>query len=126
MKLREAGFATVWVVIAIAVVAAAAGAASCYGVAILARHRADAAADAVALTVALHAVEGQPAACRAGVGVAGLNAAALTRCTLSGPTARVSVVVRLPGFLSALGPATAQARAGPASARGPISPSTRR
>src|SRR5580692_9517520 len=63
---HDAGFATVWVVTAMALVAAAAAVALCYGAAIVQRHRAGAAADAVALVVALRAIDGQPAACRAG------------------------------------------------------------
>jgi secretion/DNA translocation related TadE-like protein len=112
---RDSGFATVWVITAMALVAAAAGVASCYGMAIVQRHRAAAAADAVALAVALRAVDGPAAACSGGVALARLDGGVLTGCQLQGSVAQVSVAVPLPGVLAALGPATARARAGPAS-----------
>lgn len=120
---NDRGFATVWVVTSMALVAAAAGVAISYGAATLERHRAAAAADAVALAVALRAVEGPTAACRAGAALGRLDGARVTRCGLQGPVADVAVAVRLPGPLAALGPAIGRARAGPASSQ--VSPSTR-
>jgi secretion/DNA translocation related TadE-like protein len=112
---HQAGFATVWVVTAMAVVAVAAAVAMSVGVATVERHRAAAAADAVALSVALDAISGQTAACSAGGTLGRLNGAVLTRCMVNGSVAEVAVAVRLPGPLAALGPATGRARAGPAS-----------
>jgi secretion/DNA translocation related TadE-like protein len=113
---HDAGFATVWVVTAMALVAAAAAVALCYGAAIVQRHRAGAAADAVALVVALRAIDGQPAACRAGALLGRLDGGDVERCEVQGPISDVTVSVRLPGVLARLGSATARARAGPASA----------
>jgi secretion/DNA translocation related TadE-like protein len=116
---RDDGFATVWVVTAMAIVVASAATALCFGAAALERHRADAAADAVALAVALRAVDGPPGACLAGGALARLDGATLTRCGLQGAIADVVVAVRLPGLLARLGPAVGRARAGPASSTRP-------
>jgi secretion/DNA translocation related TadE-like protein len=112
---RDGGFATVWVITAMGLVAAAAAAAMCIGVAIVERHRAAAAADAVALVVALHATDGPTAACQEGIALARIDGARLRRCELQGAVSQVSVAVALPGVLARLGPATGRARAGPAS-----------
>jgi secretion/DNA translocation related TadE-like protein len=116
---RDNGFATVWVVTAMAIVAVSAATALCFGAAILERHRADAAADAVALSVALRAVDGPSAACLAGSALASLDGATLTRCDLQGAVSDVVVAVRLPGLLAPLGPAVGRARAGPVSSTQP-------
>jgi secretion/DNA translocation related TadE-like protein len=112
---RDQGFATVWVVAAMALVVAAAVMAIGYGVATMERHRAAAAADATALAAALSAVHGGAVACRDGDSLARLDGATVTRCVLQGPVAEVEVSVRLPGMLGAFGPAIGRARAGPAS-----------
>jgi secretion/DNA translocation related TadE-like protein len=112
---RDPGFATVWVVMAMAVVTAAATTMISVGVAFYERHRAAAAADAVALKAALESVEGQAVACRDGEALGRLDGATVTRCVLDGSIAEVEVEVRLPGGLAAIGPATGRARAGPAS-----------
>jgi secretion/DNA translocation related TadE-like protein len=119
----DAGYATVWVVTAMAVVAVAAGAAIGDGVAVVARHRAEAAADAAALAVALRATDGSFAACASGAALARANGGQLTSCDLLGAFAQVVVAVRLPGPLAKFGPATGQARAGPASAATGVSTS---
>jgi secretion/DNA translocation related TadE-like protein len=111
----DSGFATVWVVTAMALVVAAAGVAICYGLAIVQRHRAAAAADAVALAVALRSIDGPVAACSEAGALARDDGASLTGCQLQGAVSQVSVAVRLPGVLGRLGPATGLARAGPAS-----------
>jgi hypothetical protein len=100
-------------------VVAAAAASFCYGAATLARHRAAAAADAAALVVALHAVDGSGGACGLGGGLARLDGAMLTRCELAGAIATVAVSVRLPPPLAGFGTAVAAARAGPASEAAP-------
>jgi secretion/DNA translocation related TadE-like protein len=109
-----------------AVVVVTAAVAVGFGVTVVQRHRAAAAADAAALTVALRAIDGASAACRAGEAIAHLDGATVTRCVLDGADAEVAVAVRLPGPLTRLGPAVGRARAGPASAVGSLSPSTRR
>jgi secretion/DNA translocation related TadE-like protein len=119
----DGGFATVWVVTSMALVAATTGMALCYGAATLERHRANAAADAVALDVALRAVDGPTSACQAGAVLARLDGAEVTRCDLHGAVADIVVAVRLPGPLTRLGPAIGAARAGPASEA--VSPSIR-
>jgi secretion/DNA translocation related TadE-like protein len=112
-ELPDDGFATVWVGASMALVAAAASVAMLWGVAVLERHRAALAADAVSLQVALKAVEGRQSACAAGAALGRRDGAALTACDLDGAVALVSVHVRLPGLLSRFGSATGQARAGP-------------
>jgi secretion/DNA translocation related TadE-like protein len=111
----DEGFATVWVVMAMALVAVATVAAIGYGAATFERHRASAAADATALTAALSAIQGPAVACRQGQSLARLNGAIVTRCELQGSVADVEVSVRLPGVLARFGSATGEARAGPAS-----------
>jgi secretion/DNA translocation related TadE-like protein len=111
----DGGYATVWVVAAIAVVVAAGVIASGFGTAVVERHHAAAAADAAALEVALRSIAGRPAACRSGAAIAQLNGATLRRCDLHDAIAEVVVEVRLRGVLSVFGSAEGRARAGPAS-----------
>jgi secretion/DNA translocation related TadE-like protein len=113
---RDAGFATVWVVSAIALVVATAGASVGFGLVLLARHRAADAADAVALAAAVHAVNGPSAACAAGAALAEVNGVRVTDCQLDGPVATVTVTLALSGPLAAFGPAVGRARAGPSAA----------
>jgi secretion/DNA translocation related TadE-like protein len=112
---HDHGFATVWVVMAIAIVTAAAGAMIAVGIAVYERHRAAAAADAVALKAALESLDGPTVACRDGAALGRLDGAVVSRCVLDGSIADVEVTIRLPGVLAAIGPATGRARAGPAS-----------
>lgn len=111
----ERGYATVWLVTAIAVVCVAVGVAVSIGVVTVQRHRAAAAADAVALKVAMTALEGSAAACRGGAVIGRLDGAVLSACRLSGSIASVEVTIRLPGPFARFGAATGRARAGPAS-----------
>jgi secretion/DNA translocation related TadE-like protein len=101
---------------AMALVLAAATIAIGYAVATIERHRAGAAADAAALAAALDAVRGPAAACQQATRLATLDRARLSRCTVSGSIADVSVTVGLPGLFVTLGPATGRARAGPVGA----------
>ncbi|HEX3823721.1 MAG TPA: Rv3654c family TadE-like protein [Mycobacteriales bacterium] len=112
---EDSGFATVWVVAAIALVVAATAVAGGYSVATLERHRAAAAADASALMVALDAVRGPGLACSDAALLARRNGASVTDCVLQGSVAQVAVRVQLPGLLAGFGPAIGVARAGPAS-----------
>jgi secretion/DNA translocation related TadE-like protein len=119
MSPGERGSATVWVV-ALSGVLAMLGAAAVYvGAAVVARHRATAAADFAALAAAVRAVEGLADGCARAADLAAENAADLTACAVGrGGIARVevSVTVRL-GRLG-VHSATAAARAGPAEVRG--------
>lgn len=111
----DRGSATVWVVIAMSVVVIASTVSGLIGAATVARHHAAAAADAVALRVAMSVLDGPTAACGLGARLATANGANVVRCSVEGSDAVVSVEVRLPGLLSRFGAAQAQARAGPAS-----------
>jgi secretion/DNA translocation related TadE-like protein len=106
----------VWVVTAVALVGAATAVALSYGAAVVDRHRAAAAADAVALDVALKAIEGPAMACREAALLGRLDGARVSRCDLQGTIADVSVSVRLPGLLARFGSAVGRARAGPVGA----------
>ncbi len=108
-----------WVLMTCGVVAVIGVAAVLVGAAVVARHRATAAADLAALAGAVRAVEGADA-CGAAARLAVANAAELTACTAS-PEAVVDVSVTVPVRLGRLGgfTATARARAGPV-APGPL------
>jgi secretion/DNA translocation related TadE-like protein len=116
--LRDDGFATVWVVTAMALVTVAAVAAMGVGVVTIQRHRAAAAADAVALEVALDALDGSFLACQHGAELARLDGGDVRSCDLAGSIATVTVSVPLPGPLARWGSATGRARAGPAATTG--------
>nr|WP_279385429.1 Rv3654c family TadE-like protein [Klenkia marina] len=110
----ERGSATVWTV-ALAGLLALLGAASVLvGAAVVARHRAGAAADLAALAVAVRAVRGDPGACATGTAIAVANGAELVGCTVA-PGSVVAVEVSVPVQLGPLGllAATGRARAGP-------------
>jgi secretion/DNA translocation related TadE-like protein len=84
------------------------------GAAIVARHRAQAAADLSALAGAAHAIEGPSVACAAAATEATANGARVLHCGLDGWDVIVTVEVRPFGPAAAFGSATASARAGPA------------
>jgi secretion/DNA translocation related TadE-like protein len=111
----DRGYATVWVVSAMALVVIAATVAAGFGVAVVQRHRAATAADASSLAAAQHAVEGSALACGVAVALARANEARVTRCVLTGSVAEVVVARQLPGPLSIFGVAVGRSRAGPAS-----------
>lgn len=100
----------------IAVVLAGTGVALALGVGIDVRHRAQAAADAAALAAASDALAGQAGACERARELAVANGARLRSCSVVDSIADLTVSIDLPGALRPLGPATARARAGPASA----------
>jgi secretion/DNA translocation related TadE-like protein len=109
----DEGVATVWAAMAVAVMMIVLVASLHLGAAILARHRAESAADLAALAAARQAVRGEAAACREAASVAGAAGGTVTRCLLAGWDAlvevRMPVAVALPGLDSAVG----QAMAGP-------------
>jgi secretion/DNA translocation related TadE-like protein len=109
----QRGSATVWVLALSGVLAAVGLAAVLVGAAVVARHRATAAADLSALAAAGRAVAGGDA-CGTAAEIAGANAADLMACGVgegSVVDVEVSVTVRL-GRLGVFS-ATAAARAGP-------------
>jgi secretion/DNA translocation related TadE-like protein len=110
---RDRGYATVWVVTAMALVGFATAAAISVGISVIDRHRAAAAADSAALTIALHAIDGPRVACADGAALARSNGATVSSCELVGPFAQVVVAVGLPGPMARWGPAIGRARAGP-------------
>ncbi len=100
-----------------------AGAATMLGQAVLARQRAETAADLGALAAAAVLVDplagaGAPQACARAARVVAANGARLLDCRAR-PDASVSVraAVDLPGLLTAAGPAAVSARAGPSQVR---------
>jgi secretion/DNA translocation related TadE-like protein len=96
-------------------------AAAALGAGIVARHRAQNAADLAALAGAADALEGEVAACGTARARAGDNGGTMVSCHLEGWDVTVSVEV-LPASAAAIaGPARASARAGPVDA-GPAPP----
>ena len=110
----DRGSATVWVLALSGVLALIGAATVLVGAAVVARHRATAAADLAALAAAGRAVLGDPSACSVGERVAQQNSAELIDCTV-GEGAVVDVTVRVRVRLGRLGnfSARAMARAGP-------------
>lgn len=114
----DVGSATVWVLTASALVLAAGLVATVLSAAVLARHRAEAAADLGALAAADAALQGRAAACARAGRVAAAGKAVLVRCVVSNATAEVVVEVPGRGVLGRLAPASARSRAGPAGLSG--------
>ncbi|MGL4174349.1 MAG: Rv3654c family TadE-like protein [Actinomycetota bacterium] len=88
------------------------------GSAVIARHRASAAADLAALAAAdvlMGRAAGQP--CSAARALARAGGGELMVCETVGQVAEISVAIRPPGFIGLFGFAYAKSRAGPASAR---------
>ena len=110
---RDDGSASVLVLPLLAVLSLVGTTTVSVGLALVTRHRADAAADLAALAAASRVLDGQAAACGSAREVAVDNRARLTSCTFEGDTAVVIVEVDAPGRLAALGPARTRARAGP-------------
>jgi len=110
----ERGSATVWVLAFSAVLATIGLAVVLVGAAVVARHRATAAADLAALAGAVRAVRGDADPCATAATVAAANSAQLLSCSV-GDDAVVEVRVGVPVRLGRLGvhEATGRARAGP-------------
>ena len=83
------------------------------GSAVIARHRAQAAADLAAVAAAVHLADGTRAACSRASALALAMKAAVTRCEVDGLDVLVTVETRIPLGRIAVGPARATARAGP-------------
>jgi secretion/DNA translocation related TadE-like protein len=88
------------------------------GSAVIARHRAQAAADLAAVAAAVYLDDGTRAACSRASALALTMNAAVTRCEVQDLDVLVSVETRVPLGRFAVGPARATARAGPADAGG--------
>ena len=110
---EEAGFATVFVLGLMVVLAAVTALVATVGALLVTRQRAASAADLTALAVAGHALEGLDAACAAGRAVADAHRVQLRECLLEDDLdAVVRVAVRAPGRLGPLGEVSVVARAG--------------
>jgi secretion/DNA translocation related TadE-like protein len=83
------------------------------GAAVVARHRAQAAADLAALAAAVHVAEGRDPACRQALRIATANAARLVSCRVETSDVLVTAEVRPAGVAALAGVARASARAGP-------------
>ncbi|MFE7125016.1 Rv3654c family TadE-like protein [Streptomyces sp. NPDC057617] len=105
---RDRGSASLWVAMAATAICVVFAAVLAMGQAVVARHRAAAAADLAALAAADHALLGPADACRRAADVASAQGAEVVRCALSGGIADVTA-------RAAFGPyaPTVRARAGP-------------
>lgn len=115
----DRGSASVLVLGLSAVIAVAVVAAAVRGVAVVDRHRVEAAADLAALAGAQSVLEGAGEACAQAASIARANGARLVRCALSGDVIEVEVASDL--RLGRLGTwvVTGRARAGPATGQPP-------
>lgn len=110
---RDRGAATLLAVAMMAVILAVVGAAMVVGSAVIARHRAQSAADLAALAAAGRLAEGQSAACEWAVSVADRVNARVTACAVESLDVVVTVDVGAALGRWGLGTARAVARAGP-------------
>ena len=112
-KRGDRGSGAIWV-LAVSLIVVLAGAVGVIrGMAAIARHRAESAADLAALAGAVRAVAGQGDACAEASSIAAGNAAHLADCRLDGSVVTVTVTCALSGGLGHWR-AQASARAGPA------------
>jgi secretion/DNA translocation related TadE-like protein len=110
---HDRGSATVWAVAGVAVIMTVFLVGLHLGSAVIARHRAEAAADLAALAAAGVAVEGAEAACDRAGEVAAAMGGTVTSCGLVGWDALVEVRVPTEVALPGIDGATGRARAGP-------------
>lgn len=108
---EDRGAATVLAALLIAAVVAVAGSGFWVGAAVVARHRAQAAADLAALGAAAHLPGGAGVACRQARIVAAAMGAAVRACEIDGLDVVVTVSTAAGGRIARL--AAASARAGP-------------
>jgi secretion/DNA translocation related TadE-like protein len=109
----ERGSATVWALGAIAALALLTVLVMSLASAVLARHRAEAAADLAALAAASRVETGAGQPCAAARRVARHMAVRLRTCRRAGVDAITEVALPPSGLLEPFGPASARARAGP-------------
>ncbi|WP_258345210.1 Rv3654c family TadE-like protein [Saccharopolyspora gregorii] len=113
-EITDRGVATVLAAVLVLGVIAIVGFGMVLGSVMLARHRADGAADLAALAAAARVQQGGERACAAARGVAAEMRARVLDCELAGLDARVLVEVRASMGLDGLSPqVTGRARAGP-------------
>ena len=108
----DSGVATVWAASAVAVLTVVLVACLHLGAALLARHRAESAADLAALAAAREAVRGEAPACLRAAQIATATGGEVVRCRLVGWTALVEVRVSGPFALPGLTTASGRAAAG--------------
>jgi secretion/DNA translocation related TadE-like protein len=113
----EHGAATLTAVAALAVLIAVTGGLIHVGAAVVARHRAQAAADLAALAAAGRIAAGAQSACAQAAFVTQAMGATLTDCALDGLEVVINVEAAIGLATWHFGPAHAAARAGPASLR---------
>ncbi|MEU6424653.1 Rv3654c family TadE-like protein [Microbispora sp. NPDC046973] len=106
---RERGSATIWTIALMTAVWTVAMVVVQVGIARVARHRAQSAADLGALGAARVALAVPDEACHRAEAITAANGASLRSCSLSGGVAEVAVTVRF--AVPLLGPATASASA---------------
>lgn len=111
---HDQGSASIYVLALCAVLAFVAATGVLLGQAVVARHRAGAAAELAALAAADRALDGEGVACAAAGRVAAATGGAMTACALHDGVSEVVTTVPMAGVLSAWGPARGRARAGPA------------
>ena len=111
---RDRGSATIWLLGLVFLIGQATAVGIVSGSAILARHRAETAADLAALAAAVQVSRGESDACAVARMITEANTAQLSRCVVAGGD--VEVAVTRPLTLGRLGSwmVTARARAGPA------------
>ena len=108
----DSGAATIWTAMAVVALAGVAVLGCWLGTAVLARHRAESAADLGALAAASHAAEGPARACERARWIADRMAVSLLTCRWQRLDAFVEVQAPSLGFAGLPGP-SARARAGP-------------
>jgi len=111
--LDDQGSATIWVLAAMSVVLLAGFAGIALGAAVLARHRAENAADLAAVAGATALVSGSGAPCAAAAALVHANGGQLVSCSVLIDDVVVSVRVAPVGLPARWGSAEARARAGP-------------
>ena len=109
----ERGSASLFAVAGMAVLLAITIGGVYVGSAVIARHRAQAAADLAAIAAAVHLAEGTPAACSRASALTLAMHTAITQCVVEGLDVVVTVEASVPLGRIAVGPARATARAGP-------------
>ena len=110
---RDRGGATVSVLAVGLLCVLVAGCFAAAGAAIVARHRAQSAADLAALAAAVHVADGPDPACGHARRIASANAARLVSCRVEGSDVIVTTEVTPAGVAALAGVARGQARAGP-------------
>jgi secretion/DNA translocation related TadE-like protein len=112
-RASERGSATLVAVAMMAVLMAMTLGGSIVGSAVIARHRAQSAADLAALAAAGRIGSGQRSACAWATSVAAANHSTVSACTVAELDVIVSVEVAVPFGRLGVGPVRAAARAGP-------------